>query len=100
MRVCVCALLTPPLGTCESMQVAAGEKRLCVVSDASGNLTMKEVATGDMIRRSLLSSKDVYILGYPSPLSFYELHKTLECANVHSYTRSSMQATSVRALAW
>jgi len=39
-----------------------GEKKLLRLSDASGKLEFKEVATGNAVKRSLLDSKDVFIV--------------------------------------
>jgi gelsolin len=39
-----------------------GEKKLFRLSDASGKLEFKEVASGNAVKRSLLDSKDVFVL--------------------------------------
>jgi gelsolin len=49
-------------GGADDAEEKKGEKKLFRLSDSSGKLEFKEVATGAGVKRSLLDSKDVFIL--------------------------------------
>lgn len=79
------------------------DKELMQLSDESGKMTFKQVATGDNIKRSLLNSKDVFIFNTGNAIFVWfvseegcDAHQTCTNLPTHIYTGSARTHRSRR----